>query len=407
MESEHSDSSLCEEHTPNSTSWLCRDDLDRERMVDMQTRMDPGRRRAYALLTLALLISGPWLGWWPLAMVIPAVACYKTADILAPKVAHPEYVWFFSWIASASAIAGAVALTGGSRSPLLSWLAIPVLTLSSRFSMRGVMLGIAITIVVVLVIAFVGDTQAALSDPPLVIAPLALFFCITFLSTPLMRSDIEHRSDAVIDQLTGLFNRKGLSVRVLELAQQSRLTGEPVGVIVGDIDHFKRVNDTLGHAAGDAVLQNVAYLVRKRLRAFDLAYRLGGEEFVVLLPGSDLGGSAELAERLREAVSADELGAARITMSFGVGASGRGEAFEYDSVFAQADSALYRAKQNGRDQVCCTESDGGPAPVLASMAAAHRRLIEGPGHHLKSRSTRTLNVSATMSVTWPNLTTAS
>ena len=70
-----------------------------------------------------------------------------------------------------------------------------------------------------------------------------------------MRSDIQHRSDAVIDQLTGMLNRNVLTARVQELAQQSAVTGEPIGVILGDIDHFKRVNDTRGHTVGDAVLK--------------------------------------------------------------------------------------------------------------------------------------------------------
>lgn len=101
------------------------------------------------------------------------------------------------------------------------------------------------------------------------------------------------------------------------------------------------------------MLKEVAYLPRKQLRAFDLAYRLGGEEFLILMPGSNGERSAELAERLREGVSAEPVAAGvRITMSFGVGASQRGEAFDYAKVFATADEALYRAKDSGRDQVC-------------------------------------------------------
>jgi len=181
---------------------------------------------------------------------------------------------------------------------------------------------------------------------------MALILCVAVLSTPLMRSDIQHRSDAVIDQLTGMLNRKALDSRVVELAQQSEVTGEPIGMIVGDLDHFKLINDTHGHAVGDVVLKEVAYLLRKQLRAFDLAYRIGGEEFLILLPGSDIERSRELAERLREAVSAERVaGGISITMSLGVSASNPSQRFSYDSVFAQADGALYEAKRNGRDQV--------------------------------------------------------
>ena len=124
-------------------------------------------------------------------------------------------------------------------------------------------------------------------------------------------------------------------------------------MIVGDLDHFKRINDTRGHTIGDVVLKEVAYVLRKELRAFDLAYRLGGEEFLILVPGSDLQGTEELAERLRRAIAAEELaGGVSVTMSFGVDASARHERFNYAAVFARADAALYRAKRSGRDRVC-------------------------------------------------------
>lgn len=347
-----------------AASWLCRDGLDRERMLDMEERVRPVRQRAFAIIALALAATGPWLGWWPVLFVIPGSLAFAAADKLMPRLARPEYMMFTSWVGSGCVIAGAVALNGGPTVPTLSWLAIPVITLSSRFSMRGVVAGVAINIVLVFAVAFGVNAHAVVEDPTLVIAPLALILCVAVLSTPLMRSDIQHRSDAVIDQLTGMLNRKALDTRVLELAQQSEVTGEPIGVIVGDLDHFKSVNDTHGHAVGDIVLREVAYLLRKQLRAFDLAYRIGGEEFLILLPGSDLERSRELAERLREAVSAERVaGDISTTMSLGVSASNPGQRFSYEAVFAQADAALYEAKRNGRDQVRVSRGDGIPALV--------------------------------------------
>jgi diguanylate cyclase (GGDEF)-like protein len=248
----------------------------------------------------------------------------------------------------------------------LSWLAIPVITLSSRFSLRGVVAGVVIASSLTVAVAFGVDAHAAVQSPELVIAPLALILCVAVLSTPLMRSDIQHRSDAVVDQLTGMLNRKALSVRVQELTQQSAVTGEPIGVIVGDLDHFKEINDTHGHSVGDAVLKQVASMLRRQLRAFDLAYRVGGEEFLILLPGSDLAHAEWLAERLRARVGSERVnGEIPITMSFGVGASARDEPFDYAAVFAQADAALYEAKCNGRDRVCLAEPSGHPVPALA------------------------------------------
>jgi diguanylate cyclase (GGDEF)-like protein len=352
----------------SSASWLCRDDFDRQRMLDMDTRVRPMRRRAFAILAAALIIGSPWVGLWPLLFLIAATAAFAVAELLMPRPARPEYMLFAAWVLSGVVIAVAVALAGSEADAALSWLAIPVITLGSRFSMRGVALGVAINIGLVLAVGFGVDTSAVLANPPLVLVPIALILCVAVLSTALMRSDIRHPSDAVIDQLTGMLNRTALNRRVEEVAQQSQLTGDPVAIIVGDLDLFKAINDARGHAAGDFVLKEVAYLLRKQLRAFDLAYRLGGEEFLILLPGSDVERAGELAEQLREGVSSEGVaGGVSVTMSFGVGASGRGETFDYQTVFGAADAALYRAKQNGRDQVCLAGRD---SSALASLAVA-------------------------------------
>lgn len=110
---------------------------------------------------------------------------------------------------------------------------------------------------------------------------------------------------AVIDRPTGLLNRAALETRADELGQRSEVTGEPVAMILADLDYFKAVNDSAGHAIGDTVPKEVAYLVRRRLRAFDLAYRPGGDELLVLVPGSDLRSAVTLAEGLREPVTSE------------------------------------------------------------------------------------------------------
>ena len=126
------------------------------------------------------------------------------------------------------------------------------------------------------------------------------------------------------------------------------------------------------------VLKEVAYLLRKQLRAFDLAYRLGGEEFLILVPGSDIEHTAELAERLRERSPP--------TRGGGIGGDDeprrrrlrpQGERFDYNAVFAEADAALYRAKRSGRNRVCIAERDEQAGPARARRArrctAARRR----------------------------------
>jgi diguanylate cyclase (GGDEF)-like protein len=340
----------------------------------MEEHIKPVRRIAIGILAIALIAGAPWIGWWTLLPLAGAAGFFLAADARLPHAKRPEYVMFGAWVGSEVMIAGAVALTGGPAVASLSWLAIPVVTLSARFSLRGVLIGVTIAMGLLLAVAFEQDASAVLANPPLVLAPLALILAVAVLSTASMQSDMRHRGEAVIDPLTGMLNRKALMNRVGELAQQSALTGEPVGLILGDLDGFKQVNDSQGHAAGDAALTDVAYLLRKRLRAFDLAYRIGGEEFLVLLPGAETRVCARIAEDLRQAVAADTVGdGTPLTISFGVSASTRGASFDYDRVFAAADAALYDAKSEGRNRVCerppVLLSDSTPSAAMQAPSA--------------------------------------
>jgi diguanylate cyclase (GGDEF)-like protein len=274
--------------------------------------------------------------------------------------AHPEYRLAVAWLSSELAIAASVALTGGPRSPAVSWLVLPVVTLAARFNVRGVIAGSSVAAVLILASSLGVDPAEVIASPQQVVFRLALLGAVSLLSLALMRSDLQHRSASVIDPLTSMLNRNALRVRVDELRDQARIVQQPIGLIVADLDHFKAVNDSHGHATGDAVLRDVAYSLRKRLRAFDLAYRLGGEEFLVLLPGADAPQAAALAEDLRETIFATRHGGLPVTMSFGVSAS-QPSVFDYDHVFEASDRALYAAKAAGRN---CGRVAGGPDASL-------------------------------------------
>jgi diguanylate cyclase (GGDEF)-like protein len=322
-------------------------------MLDMDKRLQPVRRAAFGVLALSLVLSAPWTGWWTLAPLGAAAGFFRVADWLTARSERPEYALFAAWTTSEVLIAVSVALVGGPASPAMSWLAIPIVTLSARFSSRGIALGTSIALALLLAVGFGVDSAAVLADPTLLLAPTSLIVAVALLSTALMQSDVQHRSESVVDPLTGMLNRTALTTRANELAEQSKMTGHPVSVIVCDVDHFKAINDEYGHARGDAVLKDLAYLLRKRLRAFDLAYRIGGEEFLVLLPGADVAAGTVIAESLRLAVGADPLaGGLRVTMSFGVAASPGGATFDFAAVFSEADAALYEAKRSGRNRVC-------------------------------------------------------
>ena len=153
---------------------------------------------------------------------MPSAAFFGSADLFMPRMARPELLMFGAWIGSELMIAGAVALEGRPGVSGLCWLAIPVITLSSRFSMRGIVAGVAIALALALAVGLGIDSGAVFETPQMLIAPLALIVCVAVLSVPLMHSDIQHRGDAVIDQLTGMLNRKALSVRALSSASSRR-----------------------------------------------------------------------------------------------------------------------------------------------------------------------------------------
>jgi diguanylate cyclase (GGDEF)-like protein len=350
-----------------SRSWLLPNGIDRERMLDMDRRLEPLRRKSFAVLFLALVAMAPWIGWWTLAPCLVTVLLPRIIAPWATRSEHPEYALFAAWMCTELVIAGSVAISGGAGEPTMAWLAIPIATLCTRFSSRGIAVGVAWALFLLLAVAFGVDPHGAIAYPPNVIAPAAVIVTVAIFGAALMQSDLEHRKGAIIDPLTGLLNRLALERRIPELAQQAAYTGEPVGAILGDIDHFKDVNDTFGHVAGDGVLRDLSAVLRDNLRAFDLAYRVGGEEFLVLLPGADLAQAAEVGENLRRAVETAPLGDGRqVTMSFGIAASRPGEGFDYDAVFAAADTALYVAKRSGRNRVCADSDADRDVPALAA-----------------------------------------
>lgn len=333
-----------------AVSWLCPNPGDRERLLDMEQRLRGVRAAAFGVLTAAILVSAPWMGWWLLMPVLACAVAFVLAGHGLANSARPEYRIAFVWICSQLTIAACVSLTGGADSPGLAWFVVPVITLPVRFGTRGVAAGVGLTIALLLAVTLGLDFAATVHGPEHFLFPFAAITAVALMSTALLSSDLEHRSEAVVDPLTGMLNRNALVTRVAELAQQSAITREPVALIVGDLDRFKLINDGHGHSAGDAALKDVAYRIRKRLRAYDLAYRLGGEEFLVVLPGANADHAAIVAEDLRAAIESMPVAGLHATMSFGVAASAPGD-FDYESVFAEADVALYEAKHAGRNCV--------------------------------------------------------
>ena len=157
------------------------------------------------------------------------------------------------------------------------------------------------------------------------------------------------------DPLTGLANRSCVLAELQNRFGLSLRYGRPLSVVICDLDHFKRVNDAHGHAAGDMVLRAFGAWATASLREADLAGRIGGEEFLMVLPETDLSGAQPFAERLRQVVASRPVpmpsGGLGVTCSLGIAQRQPGD-LDAGQLLARADAALYRAKAEGRDRVC-------------------------------------------------------
>jgi len=165
---------------------------------------------------------------------------------------------------------------------------------------------------------------------------------------------LDWRSQAQTDPLTGLLNRRGLEHNVHHILERASVEKKPVTIAMLDIDHFKKVNDQLGHAAGDVLLQAVASVLEKNLRADDLAVRWGGEEFLVLLSDSDMEQAEQILQRIRERIATLRVPGMKepVTVSVGMAGSRVPESVkEINEWIERADAALRRAKKKGRDRI--------------------------------------------------------
>ena len=311
---------------------------------------------AVAAIGCCLLLSAPWNPVWTFGLLLIAGIPLATIERRLKRTENPEWVAAQTLLAVLAVLAVGAAGTGGPQSPGLPWLVIPCAMAASRFRASVVVAFAGLTALVVLAVSLPVDPSGFVHDPRLVFCTLALLVAVTAVTAALTGAELQHRDNAILDPLTGLLNRQALELRMAELEQQAGLTGGSICALVCDLDGFKAVNDTYGHDRGDAVLRDCAYEMRKALRSFELIYRVGGEEFVVLLPGVELGQGVEVASRLREALEHARPGGLELTMSIGVAAAA-GSDVGHESLMRAADEALYRAKRAGRNRVVAAESD--------------------------------------------------
>jgi diguanylate cyclase (GGDEF)-like protein len=328
------------------------EDARRERLLDMERRVRRYRTACFAILAVALVSAGPKVGWGWIVPLALGFCGFAVADRFMRDSKHPQLWIAGAWGALPLLLEGAVIATGGPESPALVWFALPAVTLGVRFEPRGMVLGTAYIVALFLLSTVAVDPAAAAAHSEVLTADIALILCTVILSGALVESDRAHRRRSTLDPLTGLFNRNALEQRLAELDGQPSNEAEGLShaLLLCDLDHFKQVNDQLGHAAGDAVLQDVAYVMRATLRAGDSIYRVGGEEILVVLPGASRAEAIEIAERLRVAVRDRQPVGVEVTVSIGVAVS-QPDTVDTDDLIARADAALYAAKAGGRDAV--------------------------------------------------------
>jgi diguanylate cyclase (GGDEF)-like protein len=287
----------------------------------------------YAVLLAAVLV-GSWIGLDPLAAAIRVgVVCAVQAILSAGMVidlyrfAGTTMKLKLPWLLPLPAlICGLIYVERCLRAVLTVGAANTQIAVASGFNVASAFAYVAVT----------------------------LSFHAMLLSLVLMRLIADLRRMSRHDSLTGLLNRRALEEELLLQVQRSLRGRVPFCVLMLDADHFKRINDRLGHGVGDMALKHLASLLRTQMRSIDTLGRIGGEEFVVVLPGLQEAAAVQAAERLRALVSNTPLASAAepVAMSISIGvAQWDGHPEETTRLLMRADAALYKAKQDGRDRV--------------------------------------------------------
>lgn len=228
-------------------------------------------------------------------------------------------------------------------------------------ALQGGCLGIGAPLGWLLILAIDGVSPSdALADQPGLFAYMFFGTCSVFagFGWTLGRHEEDEREHGLHDGLTGLYNAEYFQAALARAAQRVQRDNAPLALVIFDLDHFKRVNDQFGHPAGDAVLRRVGRAVQRSARGNEVAARIGGEEFALLMQGSDETDACQAAERLRRVIAEAAYCEAdgqrhHVTASLGCAARSTWSEGLAQALYEAADKALYAAKRNGRNRVEC------------------------------------------------------
>lgn len=346
--------------------WLESTEAQRVRQVEIERRILPIK------LVVALVL---WVGLALLALSFPVrdvlltAACglaYMPVLVLADLRLSRSRVPLL-WIALQdigiiALLAFTITWSGGVNSPALPMTMPVAIIMGTRFPLSWLVPLTTASIAAFGLAIWIGGAEALRDAPVEALSWGAAYVLATALVHMLAGAERRARQDAIHDALTGVLNRKALEVRLTDAHDRPTRRAETVSVIAADLDGFKDVNDLFGHEAGDDVLREVAAALLRSIRDDDVLYRLGGDEFLVVLPATPTSEATELAERLRGTVAALRPGGHDVTLSLGV-AGVVHTRVDLEHLISRADGALYAAKAAGRNRVGVAEPPGALQPA--------------------------------------------
>ncbi len=206
----------------------------------------------------------------------------------------------------------------------------------------------------------INQTASIPNPEPPPCCPVGERHCVVIDQLLALQQDVAQLTEQVrTDTLTGLFNFRHFLLSIEQEMERTRRTGQPTALVMIDLDHFKQVNDNWGHEVGNQALVSTSAIVRELTRRLDIPCRYGGEEFAVILPTTNVITAIQVAERVREEIEASSLmvdeKAIFLTASLGVAVYQASDDFSPENFVQKADTCLYRAKHQGRNQVCHDE----------------------------------------------------
>jgi two-component system, cell cycle response regulator len=358
-----------------SESWLCRTEQDRRRVRDASARVRTIRKIGSGAVGVTLLVSTPWLGWWTLILFALSALNLLSVDRRMARSAHPERVSVSAIVITLTLLAAGVVLSGGPRSPALPWLVLPAGMVAARFRAEVMLAGVALTVATIIAVTLGFDPRATLHDPVPVFTTLALLTAVVSIVWALQSAELHQRSEATVDPLTGLANRRQLA-EDLHTVWNEATPELPVRLLLFDLDGFKSYNDSFGHLGGDLLLGRLSRAFKQAVGTRGCAYRLGGDEFCALLWQDS--GTAMVGDCL-QALSAEGDGFS-ITSSYGSVLLPE-EAADPDLALQLADERMYAHKDASRASAGRQTRD-----LALQILAAHEPQLRTHASHVAELS---------------------